>query len=302
MKPLLTGFFDHDQITIQDQLDNARLHNISEVSLRMVNGFKLGEIDGKTYQDILNTVKKSKQKVVCLDPNLDPYDLYQEKRHKEAIETYKEIMILANKIKTPYIALRLPKFQNVIEEIEVINPYIEDYIHLAQQYHKKYILIPSSEHKANTYAYILKKFKTNILNMSFDPVYFYLNGESTTTSYRLLKKHITFIRANDCDIKGTPKLLGHGKTDFLKIAKRLIRDKYQGYIFVDNRLDELIHRPEPEVKKSIFKKIFTKSQKKQLNLYEDLKMQLKWQDPQKNVTYDDILDNQIKLLNYIFRV
>lgn len=302
MKPVLTGFFDHDQKDIQSQLENARLHGVSEVSLRMVNGFKLGEIDGKTYQDIITSVKKSKQKVACLDPNLESYDLYQDKRHKDAVETYKEVMVLANKTKTPYVALRLPKFQNIIEEIEVLKPYLEDYIQLAQQYHKKYILIPGDEHKANTYAYVLKRFKTNIFNMSFDPVYFLLNGESTTTSYRLLKKHILFIRANDCDLKGTPKLLGHGKTDFLKIAKRLIRDKFQGYIFVDNRLDELIHTPEPEVKKSIFKKIFSKSQKKQLTMYEDLKMQLKWQDPQKNVTYDDILDNQIKLLNYIFRV
>ena len=302
MKPILTGYFDHKDTEINTQLENARLHQIQEVSLRMANGFKLGDIDGKTYQEIITALKKSKQKVICLDPNIETYDLYQDNKHKASVEIYKDLMGLASKTKTPYIALRLPKFNDVIEEIDVISPYMDDYIHLAQQHHKKLVLIPSDAHKANTYAYLLKKYKSNLLNMCFDPVYFYLNGESTTTSYRLLKKHILFIRANDVDIKGTPKLLGHGNTDFLKIAKRLIRDKYQGYIFVDNTLDVLIHRPETEEKKTFIKKIFSKSNKKQINLYEDLKAQLKWQDQEKNVTYDDILANQIKLLNYIFRV
>jgi sugar phosphate isomerase/epimerase len=301
MKPILTGYFDHESSDINAQFEFARLHQLDTISLRMVNNYKLKDIDQKTYQSIISTVKKNRIKVICLDPNLETYDLYQEKRHQEAITIYREIMGLANKIKTPYIALRLPKFQSVIDEIEAIDPYMQDYILLAQQNHKKLVLIPGDGHKAQTYAYLIKKYKTSLLSVCFDPVYFVEIGEPNITNYRLLRKNISFLRANDCTLKGEPRLIGYGKTDFLKLAKKLLRDRFDGYIFIDNHLHELIYLKPVEIEKNFFKKLFTKSDKKQVSVYDDLKTQMKWHETEKNVTYDDIIDNQIKLLNYIFR-
>jgi sugar phosphate isomerase/epimerase len=301
MKPILTGFFDHDSSDLDAQFEFARLHQLDTISLRMANNFKLKDIDQKTYQSIITAVKKNKIKIVCLDPNVESYDLYQEKRHQETINIYRDIMGLANKIKTPYIALRLPKFQSVIDEIEAIDPYIQDYILLAQQHHKKLVFIPADGHKAQTYAYLIKKYKTPILSVCFDPVYFTEIGEPNITNYRLLRKNITFLRANDVTLKGEPRLLGYGKTDFLKLAKKLLRDRFDGYIFIDSKLHELIYTKPVEVEKNFFKKIFKKSDKKQVSVYDELKVQMKWTEIEKNVTYDDIIDNQKKLLNYIFR-
>jgi sugar phosphate isomerase/epimerase len=301
MRPILTGFFDHDQTSMQAQIDFAVKHQIEEISLRRVNDYPLSKIDQKTYQDIINVYKKNKIKISLIDPNLSAYDLYDEKKHKEALEIYKEMMLLAQKTKTPYVLLRLPKFNNVIEEIEALKHVLEDYLHLAQLHHRKLILEPSDGHKANTYAYVFKKFKTPLLRICFDPVYFTIQKESSTTVYRLLKKSIVFLRANDIDFKGVPKLIGHGKTDFLKISKKLLRDKFDGFIMVDNQLHELIVEPDHDEKKSFFKKIFIKKDKKADKAYEELKSQLKWQDAEKNVTYDDIIENQIRLIRYIFK-
>ena len=301
MKPIITGFYDHHQSDLQSQIDFAVSKQLSDISLRNVNGHPLYLIDQKTYQEIISTIKKGKIKVSLLDPNMPAYDLEDDKKHQEAMDVYKDLLILAQKIKTTYILLRLPKVNLVIEQMELIKNRLEDFIHLAQQYHRKLVLEPSDGHKASTYAYILKKIKTPLLNIQFNPVYFLGLKESTTTVYRLFKKKIVFFRANDATLDGQPQLLGHGKTDFLKVSKKLLRDKFDGYIMVDNDLHQLIENPKQEEKKSWFKQVFKKKDKKRDKAYQTLKTQLKWSDEEKNVTYDDILENQIKLINYIFK-
>ena len=304
MKPIITGFFDRDQkLSLEEQLEFAKSKQLTHIAVKKIEDFALGEIDQKTYQHVIQTTKKYKLKYAILDPHIKTYDLYDEKKHSEAIEIYKDIFLLANKLKASYIALRLPKFTNVIDEIELIDQKMSDYLKLAQQHHRKYVFMPASNHKGQTYAYLLRKYKTNLFNMCFDPVYFLKQKESTTITYRLLKKHIEVFIANDANIDGEPKLLGYGKTDFVKISKRLIRDNFSGYILLDNQFSSFMKEDQTTEKKPFFKRLFSNEKKKKEQSLLELKSKLfPHQDlEEKNVTYDDILDNQIKVLEIIFK-
>jgi sugar phosphate isomerase/epimerase len=137
--------------------------------------------------------------------------------------------------------------------------------------------------------------KTNHVTVAFDPVVIMSQGESTTTAYRTLRSTIGAFFCIDSDHDGQPKLMGHGKTNVLEIMKKLDRDRYDGFMVMDNKVYQT-HFPDQPVKEGFFQKLFGSAQKKKESAKTALSKIIFPNEETKNVTYDDILDNQIKVV------
>ncbi len=300
MKTIITGFFDQKDHQFESILQEMERLQVQHLFLRSYQGKPLLEITESEIKDILNLTKVAKIKVDAIHTMIKPYDIHAKQKHDDAIDEFKFMIKLSDKLKVQNLMLELPVFQSVIEEYEIIAQRLEDYVDLAAKNNKKIMLVPATKHKANTYAYIIKKMKTNLLSVVFDPVYFMMNNESTTTSYRLLKGNISAIMAVDADHQGEPQLLGYGKTDILNIFKKLLRDGYKGYIMMDHHFHETIFKPEIK-KKGFFSKIFSNEEKKKEKALMILSKRIFPNEETKNVTLDDILENQIKVVMMIFK-
>ena len=301
MKPNITGFFDYDgTASFQDQIAIAQKNQLDYICLRSYNGERIIELSDGDLKKILLELKTAKLKIAILDTGIQSYDIYDDRKHAEALDEFKYMIKVADKLKVSYLFFRLPKFNDVIEEYENIYKRLEPYVEAAMKNSKKIILLPVNGYKANTYVYLLKKIKSNTLSMAFDPVAIMMNNESTTTAYRLLRTMIGAFIAEDADHQNVPKLLGYGKTDIITIFKKLLRDRYSGFLMVDNKFHTSIFNEEPQ-KVGFFKKIFSNDKKKKENEMSDLSKKIFPNEETKNVTIDDILENQIKVLRVIFK-
>lgn len=301
MKATITGFLDLDgQQTFAEQLEIAVRHEIEEVALRYYNSQPLLEISKAQMKDIQAKLKAAKIKVSVIDTLIKPYDLHSDQKAKIAFEEFQHLVLVANALKVNYLFVRLPIFDQIIENLDLVKKRMEPWINHAARNRKRLIFVPDSHHKANTYAYLFKKMRANHVFVHFDPVYFLNEGESTTTAYRILKKKIFSVSCHDQDYQGRPKLIGYGKTNIISLFKRLIRDRFQGFLFIDNRFQETMLE-QPEKKRGFFRNPFSRKKKKDQKEMDQLSKIIFTKDATKNVTYDDILDNQIKVLNVVFK-
>lgn len=301
MKPIITGFFDMDtKLSLEDQIKTANKHQLDTICLRKYQNRPYIELNDQEVKKIALELKTQKIKVAILDPLIESYDLYNDKKHQNALDEFKYMVKMADKLKATHIYFRLPIFNNVIEEYDEIYKKLEPFIDFSIRNSKKLIFLPVNNYKVNTYAYLFKKFKTNMISYLFDPNYIMNNNESTTTAYRLLKSYIGAFRTIDANHENSPELLGYGKTDVISIFKKLIRDRYQGFLIVDNQFHETIFNDKP-VKQGFFKKLFVNQKKKDETEKSILSKRIFPNEEIKNVTYDDILENQIKVLRVIFK-
>ncbi|MDO9630053.1 MAG: TIM barrel protein [Acholeplasmataceae bacterium] len=301
MKPNITGFFDYDGASsFQEQIALAQRNQMEYICLRSYNGQPIIELSDNDLKKIMLELKTAKLKIAVLDTSIPSYDLYDDKRHADALDEFKYMIKVADRLKVSHLFFRLPKFNDVIEEYDNINKRLEPYVDAAMKNGKKIILLPVNNYKANTYTYLFKKIKSNVLSFAFDPVAIMMNNESTTTAYRLLRTMIGAVMCIDADHQNMPKLIGYGKTDIVTIFKKLLRDRYAGFLMVDNRFHTSVFNVEPK-KVGLFKKIFSNDKKKKENEMLDLSKKIFPNEETKNVTIDDILENQIKVLRIIFK-
>jgi sugar phosphate isomerase/epimerase len=301
MRPIITGFLDHDgTLSFDEQIELINKHKLSSICLRQYNQKPLIELKDGEIKKMIASLKEQKIKVAIIDTNNRSFDIYDDRKHDETLDEFKYMVKLSDKLKVTHLFFKLPKFNNVIEEYETIEKRLTPFIDVATRHNKKIILLPVNSYKANIYAYILKKMKTNILSVAFDPVAIMLNNEPTTTAYRMLKKKIGAFMTVDADHQGVPKLIGYGKTDIIPLFKKLLRDRYSGYLLIDNKFKQTVFKPEP-IKQGFFKKLFSVEKKKIENQLNDLSKKIFPNEETKNVTYDDILENQIKVLKVIFK-
>ncbi|MBN2300620.1 MAG: TIM barrel protein [Acholeplasmataceae bacterium] len=301
MRPILTGFLDlENKASFQEQIDSALKHHISTICLRSYNQNPLIEISDSDIKKILQILKESKIKIIALDTKIKSYDINDDHKHIEALDEFKYMIKLADRLKVQNLYLNLPKFNDVIEEYENIEKRLSPFIEAAMKSNKKIILLPVNNYKINVYAYLIKKIKSNIISVLFDPVSIMMNNESTTTAYRLLKKKIGAFAAIDANHQNVPQLIGYGKTDVLALFKKLIRDRYDGLLLIDNRFNDQVFNLELK-KAGLFSKLFKVREKQKKSMISDLSKKIFPNEETKNVTYDDILDNQIKVLRIIFK-
>ncbi len=301
MKATITGFFDHDtNLTLEERIQIAERHHLDYLCLRFNETKDIFDITEKDARIMFDTLKSHKIKVGIIDPMIKPYRMESNNQHSEALEQFEHAIKIANKLKATHIYLRLFKFNNIIDEYPNVIKRLEDYVNLANKFNKKIIIIPTGDHPLNEYTYLFKKYKTNILKVLFDPVYIINLAQSTTTNYRLLKKHIAAFSCHDANRQGTPKLLGYGKADVINLFKKLMRDNYKGFLLVDNEFYKEIFEEEEQVKgiKRFFK---SKNTKQKENMNTEISKIIFPNEETKNATYDDILDNQIKVLEMLFK-
>jgi len=301
MKPIITGFLDFDgKSTFAEQIELATKLQLNYICLRKYNQRPLIEIDDKEIKTLLSTLKETKLKIAIIDTNIDSYDINDDKKHSNALDEFNNMIRLADRLKVQYLYYRLPQFNNVINEYDNIKKRLEPFVEAAMKSNKKMILLPTNNYKANVYAFILKKINSNALSVAFDPVYLMENDESTTTAYRLLKNKIGSFSATDGDHQKSPKLIGYGKTEIVSIFKKLIRDRYDGFFMIDNKFHDEVFKELPP-KKGIFSKLFKNKNKKKETILSDLSSKIFPREETKNVTMDDIFENQIKVIKIIFR-
>jgi len=301
MKPIITGFFDHQgSISFDEQLNIIQRHQMNQVCLRYYNQKPLIECSDKELKEIYNKTKDKRIKIAAIDTLIKSYDINNDLEAKEAFDAFKHLVKVAQKLKISYLFVRLPKFHDVIEEFENIKLRLEPWVQLCAKQNKKMILVLEEPYKANTYAYIIKKMKSNYLKVLYDPVYFLEIHQSNTTSYRILKKHIQAFACRDADQKLNPKLIGYGKTDIIALLKKLIRDRYSNFLLMDNEFYEKVFAPQEE-KAGFFKKLFSKTKKRDQKQIENISKKIFPNEQTKNATYDDILDNQLNVIQLIFK-
>ncbi len=301
MKPILTGFLDlNGKGSFEEQIESAKKHNLNTICLRTYNQSPLIELSESEIKKIVLTLKETKIKVIGIDTGIKSFDINDDHKHSEALDEFKYMIKFSDRLKVQNLFFRLPIFNNVIEEYENIQKRLEPFIDAAMKGNKKIIFLPVNDYKANIYAYLLKKIKSNIISVFFDPVHLMMNNESTTTAYRLLKKRIGGFAAIDADHQNIPALIGYGKTDIISIFKKLIRDRYDGLILIDNKFNEEVFAIETK-KAGFFAKVFKTREKKKESMLSDLSKKIFPNEETKNVTYDDILDNQIKVIKIIFK-
>jgi sugar phosphate isomerase/epimerase len=296
MKPTITGFFDAEgHSTFEDQMLFAQRHGIDTICLRAYNGQPLIEVSDNDLKKLANDLKLNKMKIGILDSNIESFQLTDTRKQTDALDEFKYMVKLADRLKISHVYFRLPRFNDVINDYVEIEKVLTPFFEFAYKNGKKVILLPVHGYKSSTYAYIIKKMKTNHVTVLFDPISIMTNGESTTTSYRTLKQDIGAFMCVDSDSDGQPKLIGHGKTNAFEIIKKLDRDRFDGFMIMDNKVYQT-HFPDTPVKEGFFKKIFGNSEKKKESARSALSKIIFPSEETKNVTYDDILDNQIKLI------
>jgi len=300
MKAKITGFLDHDKnLTIEQQIELAEKHHLDTLCLRFNGKKNIFEVDDKEVKYLVDLFKDHKMKVSIVDPEIKPYKMDNQNQHDEALDQFKYALKIANKLKASHIYLRLFKFNNIIDEYPNVSKRLDDYVNLANKASKKIILYPTEDHKLNTYTYIFKKYKSSILSILFDPVNIMAQGQSTVTNYRLLKKYIFAFACHDATTQGLPKLLGYGKADVVSLFKKLMRDNYKGFLLIDNQFYKEIYEEQPKQKG--FKALFSSKNKKKASARTEVSKVIFPNEETKNATYDDILDNQIKLLQMLFK-
>ena len=110
---------------------------------------------------------------------------------------------------------------------------------------------------------------------------------SVTTTYRIMKKNIQGFKMYDLEKNGMPALLGYGYTQVMDVLKKMRRDKYKGYIFIDfNLMSYLENRGTPKVKKGFFR--FFNKKKKETEIYNKMD-ELLHVDTNQTLTYGDLM-------------
>lgn len=300
MKIRLSAYFDHlGKLSLKERLSLAKRHQVEAIGLRYYKERPLVEMTEKDVKEVYQLLKDERMQIAFIDGQIGDFDLNNDSQYKDHLEQFKYMIKIADRLRANIVCLRLPKFNDVIEEFDNINIRLTPFFEAASKRKKRIWLLPSNDYKANTYAYIFKKMKTSHVDMYFDPVYFLNIKQSNTTAYRLLKRYIGAFACHDQNQHGLPKLLGYGKTDIIGLFKRLKRDRYNGYFIVDNAFYREVFEPTTR-KKGLFGFKAKKLQKQKETLQKELSHVLFPSEQTRICTYDDVLSNQIKLVNIYF--
>jgi hypothetical protein len=127
----------------------------------------------------------------------------------------------------------------------------------------------------------------------YDPAYLLAHQQSPLAFYRMFKTHIYILVAHDINHAKMPQLLGYGDTDIVNIIKRMKRDHFEGDIWLDPNFERILQKSKIPFIESIMPKLF----KEKTKLKERLQIDIK-----KDITARDVYENQIDVLQVIFKL
>lgn len=295
----ITSFFDFKGKELNTQIEIAKELQLDTILLRYVDAKQINDLTKEDILKVNGTLRSQKVNIAAIDPLIMSYDLYNLEAYHLMFKQYEKAMLQAKALKVSNMYFRLPIVNDIINEFETVERQITPIIDLAVK-HNINLLIAQGKNQTNVITYIIKYYKNKRLSIIFNPKELSKNKESITASYRLLKKYITFFTANDIDKKNNPVLLGYGRLKIIDLFKKLKRDKYKDYIILDDAFkDFFIDKPIEKV--SIFKRLF-KSKNKETNDYlASYASKIFPDEKDRKVDLKDILNNQIEVLNIIFK-
>lgn len=287
MKAITSSFLDYYQANLDKQYELFNKFNLTTFCIR--------KIGGKEFANFLNPEEYIKffiQKridVSLFDPLIPPYFLNNEEQTNNFREVWIKAINFAVKIKSDSIVYELPIFEDVIAQKEQILLEILKDISLAKNFKLKVVIKFSKHHKHNIYFYLLNHLPKGV-SVLFDPTHIYLSKESITTSFRVLKNHITYVICDDIDKNNHPRLIGYGEVNWIELFKKLYKIDFSGLVILDlSVLENIIN---VEEKTSFFKR-FTKGYKLKNKLKYDLEQRVGSTDE------ESIIDSQLKVLSHI---
>ncbi|WP_026391500.1 hypothetical protein [Haploplasma modicum] len=287
-------FYGND---LDTQVNTAKSLSITNIILRNIFDKKIYDLTSEDLENINLSFKDEKINIFALDPNILRYDIYNEEEVIKVLENYYKTIDFAQLLKVNNVFLNLPKINNVIQEYDAINYSIDKIVKYAKL-KKINLLVNTKDEKTSTFNYLLKKAKYSNLSFIFNPSLIVQNKESVLVAYRTLKGSFNLVVANDSDKNNNPELLGYGKINTLDLFKRLLRDKYQGDILLDERFSNLFDMGE-EKRVPFYKKLLPNKDKSILLNYSS---KIFNNEPKRVPTLNEILESQISALKIIFNL
>lgn len=296
----ITGFLDFNGSELETQIEVAKQLNIKNLLLRTIDDKPITELNEEDLKEVNLQIRKERLNILALDPLIKEYSLYDLDSYYLAYENYKKTIDIAKSLRVSYIYLRLPILADIIDDFPSLEKQLTPIINYATKASVTLLMYPHNI-KSNVMVYLMKHYKTRYLSPIFNPKQHMINKESPTVAYRLLKRDVKFFMAADIDKKNNPELLGYGRLKIVDMFKRLNRDKYNGYIILDDAFNDFL-TGEIKTERPWYKRLFKRKttlideylQRYQARIYPE--------DPEKNVDIIDIYLNQIQVLNVVFKL
>lgn len=296
MKLSLSGFLNQELLDFNDYITKIKELNLNQICLSHYNKKTIDLVDDGEVRDILTTLKNEKLKVLLIKSSHKWDNITNDMEFIESLEIYKNVLKVATKLKATGIIFKAPFIDDAVKEHEVVVEKIKQFYDLAIKSKLDFYLEPHPNQQTNSYTYLFKKNKWDNIKFVFIPEYMLKNNESSTTNYRVIKPYMGLLYVNDFDFTYKPQLLGLGKTDILNLLKRIKRDEINMIFLIDNKFEETYFLAPPKM--SLLKRIFKKKDNSKEEL-EQITNKIFSGENKKNVTYHDILENQIKVIEKI---
>lgn len=284
----IASYFDYYNWTLDKQIKLFKDNELDYFILRKVNGLGF-----TNYLNKLNEVefKLKKIKVGFFDPLLAPIDFDYETN----INNLKLAVKFAKRVKTKNIVILIKPFNNKTTTKE-LKAYLKDILKITKRLNVFIKL--DNQNDMFIFHKIANEIKLRKIKLIFNPATIHLKNNSPISSYSLINRKMGLFEVADVSEDGEDILVGHGVIDTKQLFKNLYLSKYKGLVTLNSNLETVFKNfgVNPlDVKK--------KEKRENLNKYLETiqKMGYVLYDKENEVSFEDIISHQIKLLKIVFK-
>lgn len=284
----IASYFDYYNWTLDKQIKLFKDNELDYFILRKVNGLGF-----TNYLNKLNEVefKLKKIKVGFFDPLLAPIDFDYETN----INNLKLAVKFAKRVKTKNIVILIKPFNNKTTTKE-IKAYLKDILKITKRLNVFIKL--DNQNDMFIFHKIANEIKLRIIKLIFNPATIYLKNNSPISSYSLINRKMGLFEVADVSEDGEDILVGHGVIDIKQLFKYLYLSRYKGLVTLNSNLETVF-------KNFGVNPLDVKKKEKRENLTKYLetiqKMGYVLYDKENEVSFEDIISHQIKLLKIVFK-
>ncbi|MDY3195401.1 MAG: hypothetical protein RBQ95_00965 [Paracholeplasma sp.] len=287
----ISGFFDLEKSSLEEQLRIAKELDMKYIGLRKIDEKMIHELSESDIKRANELLKQNKLTVSVVEISYDQYHILED----ESFSIIEKAFSNADNLHAKVVSIKLPQ----IDDFDTQSTMLLDWIKKVYQLTKKSKFELSFNYRegylSGHLAYLVSNIKQ--INFIYDGTMFYQNQISTTTVYRLLRNVLSSIKINDITKDFEACLIGLGNTNIIDIIKKLKRDKFKGFIMLDNNLtDYLQNRDKSYEKKSIFTFFSKKKSNKERYLKMDSKLGL---NQESQLTYGMLLKAEKTIIEKI---
>lgn len=284
----IASYFDYYNWTLDKQIKLFKDNELDYFILRKVNGLGFSN-----YLNKLNEVefKLKKIKVGFFDPLLAPIDFDYETN----INNLKLAVKFAKSVKTKNIVILIKPFNNKTTTKE-LKAYLKDILKITKRLNV-FIKLDNQNDMFIFYK-IANEIKLRKIKLIFNPATIHLKNNSPISSYSLINRKLGLFEVADVSEDGEDILVGHGVIDIKQLFKNLYLSKYKGLVTLNSNLETVF-------KNFGVNPLDVKKKEKRENLTKYLetiqKMGYVLYDKENEVSFEDIISHQIKLLKIVFK-